>query len=124
MIVLASSALFANLGSILQGISALLLAVGAGVGFVVRSRRTAQRERLRTEAAATLAAQEAKKALETRLEIQHAAQIATLESQITELRTLHSVQIEQFKDQIEDLQHDREQLLARILREYGDRDDH
>jgi hypothetical protein len=114
---------FANLGGIFAGLSELLLAIGGGIGFVIRSRRQARRERVRTEAAASLAAQEARKALESKLEQQHGDQVKMLENQLTELRVMQQSQVEQYKNQIIDLQHDREQLLARILREYGDKND-
>jgi uncharacterized protein HemX len=115
--------LFANLGGILAGLSELLLAIGGGVGFVIRSRRQARRERMRTEAAASLAAQEARKALEAKLEQQHGDQIKQLENQLFETKAMQMIQVEQYKNQITDLQHDREKLLARILREYGDKND-
>lgn len=97
-----ASDFFGNLGGILAGISELLLALGAGIGFVVRSRRSARRERLRTETAASLAAQEARKVLEERLEKQH-----------------HD-QIEDYKKQIADLTSSRDQLLSRLLEGHKD----
>jgi hypothetical protein len=119
----ATSDIFSNLGSVFEGLSSLLLALGAGVGFLIRGRRTATRARLRTEAAAAVAAREAKKALEERLERQHSEQIKLLESQLTDLRTMHQVQVDSYKIQIADLQRDREQLLSRILREFSEKDE-
>src|SRR3954463_15687371 len=92
------SDLLSNLGAILGGITGLLAALGAGAGFLIRMRAQTRRERLRTEAAAALAAQEARRSLETRLEAQHGEQIKTLENQIQELRIMHAAQIEQYKN--------------------------
>ena|ERR1700744_4987356 len=75
------SSFFSNIGGILSGIAELLVAIGAGIGFLIRSRRNARRERLRTEAAATLAAQETRRNLEARLEKQHADQIQMYKDQ-------------------------------------------
>jgi hypothetical protein len=75
-----------SIGPLLTGISELLLAVGAGVGFLIRTRKNARRERLRTEAAASLAATEAKRALEEKLEAQYKVQIEALEAQVRTLQ--------------------------------------
>ena len=127
MSTLASGAdIVGSLGGILAGLSELLLAIGAGIGFVIRGRRNARRERLRTETAAGLAAQEAKKQLETKLDKQHTEQIdaykqqitdlhARQEGQIDDLQKSYDLQIEQFKQQVRDLTRDRETLLNRLL---------
>lgn len=125
-VIVSASDFIGSLGGILAGLSELLLAVGAGLGFVIKSRRNARRERLRTETAASLAAREAQRQLETRLADQHTAQLEQYrqqimdinkryEDQIDDLQKAHDLQVEQFKQQVRDLTHDREALLSRLL---------
>lgn len=115
MSALASGDLFASVGGILTGIAELLGLIGAGIGYIVRSRRNAHRERLRTETAAGLAAQEAKKQLEARLERQHADLIQQYKDQMEDLEKIHTRERENFQRQIKDLNRDREILLSRLL---------
>lgn len=96
------SSFSSNIGGILSGISELLLALGAGLGFLIRVRRNAQRERLRSEAAASLAARETQKALEAKLDAQYTSQV------------------EQLKTQISDLQKTNADLLGRLFEEHHD----
>lgn len=121
---------FASVGGILTGLAEILALTGAGIGFLVRSRRNTRRERLRTETAAGLAAQEAKKQLEAKLDRQHQEQIELYRQQIESLvarqeaekddlaRSYEST-IEQYKQQVADLRRDRESLLRRLLGKPG-----
>lgn len=104
-----------GIGGILTGISELLLALGAGIGFLIRGRRNHQRERLRTEAAAALAAREAKKALEEKLEAQHSAQIDQYKSERKELQAMQKIQIAQLESQLAVQQSINSNLLNRLL---------
>jgi uncharacterized protein HemX len=104
-----SSTWVSNIGGILTGISELLGILGAGIGFLIRARRNAKRARLRTEAAASLAAQEAKKILEEKLDRQY-----------TSLIEQYKLQIEQLEAQIRGLQDLNANLLERILGAHHD----
>lgn len=115
MLPLASGDLFVSLGGILTGIAEILTLVGTGIGFLIRSRRNARRERLRTETAAGLAAQEAKKQLEERLELQHTAAIDQYKEQLEDLQASYERQLDQYRQQVADLTHDRDALLSRLL---------
>jgi hypothetical protein len=123
MIYASTGDLVTNLGGILTGVASLLAIVGSGIGFVIRSRRTARNERLRTEAAASLAAQEARRSLEEKLEKQHKAQIDTLVSQAQDLLVMHNTQRAQYEAQIKDLRDLNSHLLDRVLNESRRDDD-
>jgi hypothetical protein len=124
-----SSAFFSNIGAILSGLAELLVALGAGIGFIIRTRRGARRERLRAETAASLAAQETKKTLEEKLDKQYTAQLdqykISMKQQIDQanaaalaIEQSHTIQVAQLQAQIKDLQAVNSHLLERILEDH------
>lgn len=110
-----SSGFAANIGSILSGVSELLLALGGGMAFLLKNRRDAKRERARAEAAAALAAQQVKRTLEEKIENQYSAQFEQNKSQLEAERQAHMQQIDLLKNQIKDLQSVNARLMARLL---------
>jgi uncharacterized protein HemX len=124
----AANGFFANAGTLLAGMAELLTALGAGIAFVIRGRRQARQVRIRTEALAATAAREAQNALEKRLEKQHVDQIQQYKDQIADLQRRqaeqvddlqrsYELQIAAYKVQIKDLNDDRKTLLDRLLTE-------
>jgi hypothetical protein len=122
--------IFANLGNLIQGTTELLALFGAGIGFVIRSRRNSRREKIRTEAAARLAAQETKTTLEARLEAQHAAQVKQFQDQIDSQREQYEDQLlaqrEQaaiLRSQNSNLQQQYNRLVERLLNQQSKEDE-
>lgn len=123
------STFVSNIGGILSGFAELIVALGAGIGFLIRTRRNARREKLRAEAAASLAAQETKRTLEDKLERQYTSQLEQYKSQMLSqveqarvqalaIEASHAIQLEQLKAQVKDLQAVNSHLLDRILEDH------
>ena|ERR1022692_986184 len=86
-------------GSFVSGISELILAVGAGIGFFVRNRKQKAREHQRIEEAAAEAAKQTRDQLEAKVEERWKSQT------------------EQLQSQLDDLQKRYDRLLARFLKD-------
>lgn len=110
---LADATFFTDLSGLLQGLSELFLAIGAGVGFLINSRRNAKRQRVRAEEAAALAAKQTKETLESRLEIERESKENQYEQQIENLK----IQNASLSAQLADEKNDNKVLLRKVLKE-------
>ncbi len=110
---------FTSVGGVLTGLAEILAIVGAGIGYLIRSRRNRRRQRLRTETAATVAAQKAKEQLEQKLDLKHQEQLKQYQEQIDDIEEAHAKQIEDIRkanaEQVAGLMADRQALLDRLL---------
>jgi uncharacterized protein HemX len=122
ILIWAASDFISNSNGFFIGLAELLTVLGGGIAFVFKSRKTSIANRVRTEAAAALAAREAQKSLEDRLEKQHGAQLQQYKEQIESLIKNYEQQLEILKHQIKDLTDDRTKLLDRLLNERGARE--
>lgn len=120
---LASTDFLAGLGSFTQGVTELLIALGGGIGFLIRSRRQSQRERSRAEEAAALAAKQARETLESKIDSQNKDIVQQYENRISELQRIiaslpatYESRIEDLKRRAQDEHEENVDLTNRLLR--------
>lgn len=106
-----------GVGALLTGISEVLLALGAGFGFIYRYRQNAKKEAARIKEEATKAAKETA----DKLDQQYLARIAQYDEAIDRLQNTFDNTVRMYEEKLTSLQALNTRLVNQILKHHIDK---